>query len=124
MPKLNSLDELRRLKEKAQQEMKVRSDTGTKITVGMGTCGISAGAREVMHAILHELQKQNIEANVATVGCAGLCSMEPLVDTEQGGAARVTYGRVTVDMVPPLIEEHLVKGRIVTQWVVGKGSTV
>ncbi|HEX2986933.1 MAG TPA: (2Fe-2S) ferredoxin domain-containing protein, partial [Chloroflexota bacterium] len=93
MPKLNSLEELRRLKEQAQQEIKVRSDTGTRITVGMGTCGISAGAKEVMHAILHELQRREIEANVATVGCAGLCSMEPLVDIEQGGAPRVTYGK-------------------------------
>jgi NADP-reducing hydrogenase subunit HndB len=124
MPKLNSLEELRRLKEQALQEIKVRSDTGTRITVGMGTCGISAGAKEVMHAILGELQRREIEANVATVGCIGLCSMEPLVDIEQGGAPRVTYGKVTAEMVPMLIDEHLVKGRIVTQWVVGKVSTI
>ncbi len=123
MPKLNSLQELRRLKEQAQQELKVRSDTGTRITVGMGTCGIAAGAKEVMHAILHELQRRDIEANVATVGCIGLCSMEPLVDIEQGGAPRVTYGKVTPEMVPALIEEHLVKGRIVTEWVVGRAAT-
>lgn len=124
MPKLTSLEELRRLKEEAQKEIKVRGDTGTRITVGMGTCGIAAGARETMHAIIHELEARNIEANVVTVGCVGLCAQEPLVDIEQAGAPRVTYGRVRPDMVATLIEEHLVKGSVVTRWVVAKGTTI
>ncbi len=124
MPKLTSLEDLRRLKDSAQREIKVRGDTGTKITVGMGTCGIAAGAREVMHAILNELEANNIEANVATVGCIGLCAQEPLVDIEQAGAPRITYGKVTAKMVPTIISEHLVNGRVVTEWVVAKGSTI
>lgn len=124
MPRLNSLEDLRRLKEESQREIKVRSDTGTRITVGMGTCGIASGAREVMHAILRELETQNIEANVATVGCIGLCAQEPLVDIEQAGAPRVTYGKVTPEMVPTIIVEHLVKGSVVTKWVVAKGSSI
>ena len=124
MPKLTNLDDLRRLKEQAQKEIRVRSDTGTKITVGMGTCGIAAGAREVMHAILRELEANNIEANVSTVGCIGLCAQEPLVDIEQAGAPRITYGKVTPKMVPTIISEHLIKGRVVTEWVVAKGSSI
>ena len=124
MPKLTSLEDLRRLKGEAQRDIKVRADTGTKITVGMGTCGIASGAREVMHAILRELESRNIEANVATVGCIGLCAQEPLVDIEQAGAPRVTYGKVTPEMVPAIIAEHLLKGNIVTQWVAAKGSTI
>ncbi len=124
MPKLTGLDDLRRLKEQAQRDIKVRGDTGTRITVGMGTCGIAAGAREVMHAILRELEARDIEANVVTVGCVGLCAQEPLVDIEQAGAPRVTYGRVSVAMVPALIEQHLIKGTVVSEWVVAKGSTL
>ena len=124
MPKLTSLEDLRRLKEEAQHDIKVRGDTGTKITVGMGTCGIASGAREVMHAILRELESRSIEANVATVGCIGLCAQEPLVDIEQAGAPRVTYGKVTPEMVSTIVAEHLIKGNIVTQWVVGKGSSI
>lgn len=124
MPKLNSLEDLKRLKEQAQREIKVRGDTGTKITVGMGTCGIASGAREVMHAILHELESHNIEANVVTVGCVGLCAQEPLVDIEQAGSGRITYGRVTTKMVPTIIEQHLKKGIVVTDWVVAKGSSI
>ncbi len=124
MPRLTSLEDLRRLKEEAQRDIKVRADTGTKITVGMGTCGIASGAREVMHAILRELESRDIEANVATVGCIGLCAQEPLVDIEQAGAPRVTYGKVTPEMVPTIITEHLLKGNVVTQWVVAKGTTI
>jgi len=88
--------------------------------VGMGTCGISAGAREVMHAILAELERHNIDAHVTTVGCIGMCSKEPLVDIQQGNEPRVTYGNVTPAMVPRIIEEHLIRGKVVEEWVVGR----
>ncbi len=120
MPKLKSLDELRRLREQAQSDIKTRVDTGTTIVVGMGTCGIAAGARETMHAILEELNARNIEAHVTTVGCIGMCVREPLVDIEQAGKPRVTYGNITKDKVSRLIEEHLVKGQVVGEWVVGR----
>ena len=120
MPKLKSLDELRRLREKAQQELSIRQQTTTKITVGMGTCGIAAGARETMQAILQELKERDIEAHVATVGCIGMCSKEPLVDIEQAGKPRVTYANVHPHMVPRLIEDHLLKGQVVDEWAFGR----
>ena len=120
MPKLKSLEDLRRLREQAQDEIKTRVETGTTIIIGMGTCGIAAGARETMHAVLDELQKRDIDAHVTTVGCIGMCVNEPLVDIEQAGKPRVTYGRLTKDRVPRLIEEHLQKGRVIEEWVVGR----
>jgi NADP-reducing hydrogenase subunit HndB len=120
MPKLKSLDDLRRVREQAQSEMKTRLETGTTITVGMGTCGIAAGARETMHAILDELRERNIEAHVTTVGCIGMCVLEPLVDIEQAGKPRITYGNITKDKVSRLIEEHLINGNVVEEWVVGR----
>lgn len=120
MPKLKSIDELRRLREKAQQELTIRQQTTTKITVGMGTCGIAAGARETMQAILAELKERDIEAHVATVGCIGMCSKEPLVDIEQAGKPRVTYANVHPNMVSRLIEEHLLNGQVVKEWAFGR----
>lgn len=119
--KIKSLEDLRRIKEEAQKALRVRQDTGTKIIVGMGTCGIAAGARNVMKAILSELEKLEIDVNVSTVGCIGMCAQEPLVDIEQGGV-RITYGKMTPEKVPTLISEHLIKGKIVEDWVVGKAS--
>jgi NADP-reducing hydrogenase subunit HndB len=120
MPKLKSLDELRRLREQAQSEITTRVETGTTIVVGMGTCGIAAGARETMRAILDELNQRSIEAHVTTVGCIGMCVREPLVDIEQAGKPRVTYANITKDKVSRLIEEHLINGRVVDEWVVGR----
>jgi NADP-reducing hydrogenase subunit HndB len=120
MSKLKSLDDLKRVREEAQRAIKTRVDTGTTITVGMGTCGIAAGARDTMHAILAELAKRQIDAHVTTVGCIGQCVKEPLVDIEQAGQPRITYANIRPDMVPQLIEEHLIKGQPVTEWVVGR----
>lgn len=121
MPKLRSLEELKRLKAEAQRSMRVREGTTTKIIVGMGTCGIAAGAREVMQAILAELARRDIEATVSTVGCVGMCVQEPLVDIEQAGR-RITYGRMTPEKARILIEEHLVRGNVMTDWVVARGT--
>jgi len=120
MAKIKSLDELRKLREQVQDNIISRTETGTTIIVGMGTCGIAAGARETMQAILSELKARNIEAHVTTVGCIGMCAREPLVDIEQAGKPRITYGNVTAAMVPRLIDEHLKKGDIVSEWVVGR----
>jgi NADP-reducing hydrogenase subunit HndB len=120
MPRLKSLEELQELRQRLQKDIKARADTSTTITVGMGTCGIAAGARETMRAILAELEARSIDAHVTTVGCIGMCSREPLVDIQQGDEPRVTYGDVTPEMVPRLIDEHLVRGNVVDEWVVGR----
>lgn len=123
MPRLKTIEDLKKLRSEAQSEIKVRMETGTKIIVGMGTCGIAAGARDTMHAILEELKKREIEANVTTVGCIGMCIKEPLVDIEQAGKPRITYGNVKPNMIPRLIEEHLIKGHVVDEWVIGRLPT-
>jgi len=120
MPKLKSLEELQKLRQQLQGDISARAETSATITVGMGTCGIAAGARETMHAILAELEARNIDAHVTTVGCIGMCSREPLVDIQQGDEPRITYGNVTPEMVPRLIEEHLIQGNVVEEWVVGR----
>ena len=119
MPQVKSLEELRALRQRLQQDIKTRTESSTTITVGMGTCGIAAGAREVMQALFDELATRKIDAHVVTTGCIGMCSKEPLVDIQQGDGPRITYGNVDTTMVPRLIEEHLVQGHVIQPWVVG-----
>ena len=120
MARLKNIEELKKLRLEAEKDIAVRSQTGTRIIIGMGTCGIAAGAREVMHAILRELEARKIEAHVETVGCVGMCAKEPLVDIEQAGKSRVRYANITPDHVPRLIEEHLIKGQVIQDWAIGR----
>jgi NADP-reducing hydrogenase subunit HndB len=120
MSKLMSIDDFRKLQEDSRRSIRMRTKTGTRIIVGMGTCGIAAGARQTLQAIVTELQRREIDAHVTTVGCIGMCASEPLVDIEQAEGDRITYGPVKPDMIPRLIEEHLINGRVVPEWVVGR----
>jgi NADP-reducing hydrogenase subunit HndB len=120
MSKLMSIDDFKKLQEDSRRGIRMRTKTGTRIIVGMGTCGIAAGTRETMQAIVAELQRREIDAHVTTVGCIGMCASEPLVDIEQADGARISYGLVKPNMIPRLIEEHLINGRVVSEWVVGR----
>lgn len=120
MPKLRSSEELTVLRDQKRRDMTMTHATSTRIYVGMGTCGIAAGARETMAAIKSELERLRIGAGVSIVGCIGMCAKEPLVDIQQAGKPRITYGNITSERVPRLIEEHLVKGMPVKEWAIGR----
>mgnify|MGYP001049406640 CR=1 FL=1 len=124
MPKLNSLEELERLREGVQRKLKAHLENSTTIAIGMATCGVAAGAQETKNAISKELEKKEIDAHVATVGCIGMCAREPLVDIKLPGQERIAYGNVHPNMVPRIIEEHLVGGRVVKEWTLGRYSDI
>ena len=118
MTKLSGIDDLKRVRDEALAALATRQETCATIMVGTGTCGIAAGARETLDAIVAELSRRNIDAHVTTVGCIGMCVSEPLVDIQLAGQGRVTYGNVKPQMVNRLIEEHLVHGHVVDEWTV------
>ncbi len=118
---IKSLDDLRKIKEQAKSQTTARHENGIQVIVGMGTCGIAAGARTVMNAIMDEISKRDLkDVSVMQTGCIGMCQKEPLVDIVRPGEPRVTYGNVKPEDVPRIISEHLVNGRIVTDLVVAK----
>lgn len=118
---IKSLDDLRKIKEQAKSDTAARHESGTQIIVGMGTCGIAAGARTIMTAIMDEIAKRGLKnVSVMQTGCIGMCQREPLVDIVRPGEERVTYGNVKPEDVPRIISEHLVNGRIVSDLVVAK----
>ena len=121
MEKLKSLEDLKKLREEAKKTTTTRQSTENLIIVGMGTCGISAGARDVMNAILEELNKRDLsDVNVTQTGCIGMCEKEVLVDVKLKGKERVSYGRVTPQDVSRIIANHVINGQIVEDLVVGK----
>ncbi|NMB11071.1 MAG: (2Fe-2S) ferredoxin domain-containing protein [Firmicutes bacterium] len=123
---MKSLDELKKLREKAQETIRLREQTeGTKVIVGMGTCGIAAGAREVMLALVDELQKKNLSDVVVTqTGCAGLCEKEPLVEVIRPGEPKITYGYMTPEKVRSMVTSHIVNGQVIGEYVIAREDTV
>jgi len=121
--KIKNLEDLRKIKDSCGDLTSTRSATEKTIVVGMGTCGIAAGAREIMNEIMKELQKRGIkDVSVQTTGCIGMCQKEPLVDVIISGKERITYGNVSKEDVQRIIAEHVVNGRIVEDLAVGRAD--
>lgn len=118
---IKSPEDLKRLREEAKALTNIRAGSGVEIIVGMGTCGIAAGAREVMTAILDELAKREMtDVRVTQTGCIGMCEKEVLVDVVRPGETRITYGRVKPHDISRIIGGHVVNGQIVDDLVVAK----
>jgi NADH:ubiquinone oxidoreductase subunit F (NADH-binding)/NAD-dependent dihydropyrimidine dehydrogenase PreA subunit/(2Fe-2S) ferredoxin len=89
------------------------------IFVGMGTCGLAAGAGKTLEAVRTYLAAHQIEADIVEVGCIGLCTAEPIVDVQIPGRTRVSYSSVTADKVAALLEGALI-GKAPTGSVLGQ----
>jgi NADP-reducing hydrogenase subunit HndB len=122
MPRL-SIEDLKKIRDDAKQTLTLRSgEARAKITVHMGTCGISAGAREVMGALLKEIESSKItDVIVTTSGCAGLCSREPMATVEMKGHAPVKYVDLKPERIVRILKEHALEGRIVTEFALASG---
>jgi NADP-reducing hydrogenase subunit HndB len=123
MPRM-SIEDLKRIREEGQRNLTLRSGKArARITMHMGTCGISAGAREVMGALLKEIEQLNLtDIIVTTSGCAGLCSREPMATVELTGQAPVKYVDLKADRILRILKEHVLGGRIVTDFALASGS--
>lgn len=120
MPTIKSLDDLKRIHEEALEKRKVKTASGqVQVIVGMGTCGIAAGARDAMKAILETIQTENLEGVVVSqTGCIGLCEKEPIVQVVVGEQPKVTYGKVSPDVARQIMKEHVKNGNVVKEFVI------
>ena len=108
---MKSLAELQKLRDQISKQVDLRKDRedGIRIVVGMATCGIAAGARPVMNALLNEVEKRGItDATVTQTGCIGMCRLEPIVEVFMPGEDKVTYVQMTEEKVARVVAEHIV----------------
>jgi len=118
---MKTVEDLKKHREKVKAEIDNRNSKTRQIIIGMGTCGIAAGARHVMKAVEDEVAKRNFsDVQIRKTSCIGMCEKEVLLDIVRPNEPRVTYGLVKPEDVPKIIDEHLVNGRIVSDLVVGK----
>jgi NADH-quinone oxidoreductase subunit F len=79
-----------------------------RIFIGMGTCGIAAGAEAVLAALKDELKKNKLEADIIQVGCIGFCYAEPLVEIAKSGKPSIFYGNLTPELMVEIVRDYLV----------------
>ena len=119
---MKSMAELEAIRQKTLENIAMRKEVhdAARVVVGMATCGIAAGARPVMLAFMDEIDKRHLDhVTVSQTGCAGMCRLEPMVDVYVPGQEKVTYVKLTPDMVPRIVTEHIVNGRAVEEYTIG-----
>jgi NADP-reducing hydrogenase subunit HndB len=124
MPKL-TIEELARTRDLARRKMAPREggEFRAKVNVHMGTCGIAAGARTVMTALIDEVESRGLQGILLTSsGCAGLCSQEPMMTVELAGQAPVKYVSLNAEKAREILEKHVLGGAIVRGYALGIGS--
>ena len=121
MPKL-TIEDLKRIRDRARKTTALREgETAIKITVHMGTCGIAAGAREVMDALLEELaQSERQDIRAVTSGCMGMCSSEPNVTVEIHGKDPVIYQHMNRNKMRQVFKRHVLLGEVQTDFALAR----
>jgi NADP-reducing hydrogenase subunit HndB len=119
-----TVEELIRQREEARTKIHLREGKFQgKVIIHLGTCGIAAGAREIVSAFLNEKETRKItNVLITTSGCAGLCSREPMATVELLDGAPVKYGNLTAEKAIRIFQEHILGGKIVQEYAIGLGS--
>ena len=121
---MKTIQELEEIRKKTLNTINVRKDrSGTRVVVGMATCGIAAGARPVLLSIMEEVKKHDLaDVVVAQTGCIGMCRLEPIVEVYRPGEDKVTYIKVNASKAVRIVNEHIMMGKVVDEYTIGVGD--
>jgi NADP-reducing hydrogenase subunit HndB len=117
MGKINSLDDLKKVRDGARSIIDMRSKTDSpegmvQVKVAMATCGIASGARPIMDYFTDELDKRGIGAVITQTGCMGYCYAEPTVEVQMPGKEPVVFGFVDQKRADEIIEKYIKNGEL------------
>ena len=117
-----TIEDLKRIKETTLKATALRQgDARVKITVHMGTCGIAAGAREVMNALMQEMaEADRQDIRVVTSGCMGMCSSEPNVTVEVLDSEPIVYQHMDANRMRQVFRRHALPGEVQTDFALAK----
>lgn len=120
------ISDLKKIKDKVHAETALREgDRRVRVTVHMGTCGIASGAREVLDALMREIEESGVsDVVITTSGCMGLCSREPLVTVEIIGREPIKYEYVNPNKMRQIFKRHVLEGEVQTPFVLARGAEI
>ena len=118
MSKVKTLDDLRKMRESLRTSLDLREKSNTpeqmvQIKVAMATCGIAAGAKEVMSYFIEVLDRERVDALVTQTGCMGYCYAEPTVEITVPGKEPIVFGRVNRTKVEEIVTNYIKQGILV-----------
>ncbi|MDR2482525.1 MAG: (2Fe-2S) ferredoxin domain-containing protein [Treponema sp.] len=119
-----SLDDLRKLRDTKKTDLRRRDAEGKEIQVivGMGTCGIAAGAKATLDAFINALDEEKLVDSVLVrqTGCMGLCHSEPTVEVAVPGMPAVIYGKVDAAVAAEIVKKHLIGRELVDNHILDR----
>ena len=119
---MKSIADLEKIRQATLSKVNLRRESeGTRIVVGMATCGIAAGARPVLNAFVERVAEEKLSdrVTVTQTGCIGICQYEPVVEVFEAGKDKVTYVKMTAEKAKRVVEEHLKGGKPVAEYTIG-----
>ena len=119
---MKTLAELQAIRDRMKDTVNLRSGSGSiRAVVGMATCGIAAGARPVLAALVEEVNKLGLtdKVTVTQTGCIGICRYEPIIEVYEADKEKVTYVKMTAEKARRIAEEHLQGGKVVEEYTIG-----
>ena len=119
-----TLEELRALRNSVKSDLVKRDSDGKsiQIIVGMGTCGIAAGAKATLDAFIKELDAKGLADTtiIRQTGCMGLCANEPTVEVIVPEMPAVIYGNVDEKAVEKIVEDHIINKKLVDNLILDR----
>ena len=120
---MKTIADIKAIRDKMQSEIITRDAAegdDIRVVVGMATCGIAAGAREVFNALVDEVTKRNLKnIKITRAGCLGMCKLEPIVEVFAPGKPKYTYIKLDADKARNIVVDHLVNGNPVSDYMIG-----
>ncbi len=116
-------DDLDQIQKRAARDMSAQTSEkyDARVMVHMGTCGLAAGAQEVMDVLQEEAAKQDqVSIQIISCGCAGMCSSEPNVTVERRGEQPVMYAHMDADKMRQVFKRHVLGGEVQTDFALAK----
>ena len=114
---MKTIAELTAIRDKVRGNIEQRREGAAYlVAVGMGTCGITAGARDVMTALLAAAESNNVFAKITQTGCGGSCQLEPIVTVTDPTGNKTKYVNMTADKIKAVVETHIMGGKVVTEY--------
>ncbi len=117
---IRSLEDLKRFRDEALEAKNRQASLGEiQVIVSLGSCGIAVGALDTLKAVQQQIEANQLkDISISQTGCIGLCKHEPILEVIVGNTPKVTYGRVTPEVVGRIVREHILGGRIVEEFVI------